>query len=61
MIASDSIEACSMKRSTTKQIAATDYKTNLDTNPNQLANFKSGPVQYFRIYPNATITQCFSG
>jgi hypothetical protein len=50
-----------MKRSTTKQIAATNYETNLDTDPNQLTNFKSGSVQYFRIYPNATITQCFSG
>jgi hypothetical protein len=61
MIASDSIKARRMKRRTTKQVTTADHKANLNANPNQLTNFKRGPVQYFRVYSNTTIPQRFSG
>jgi hypothetical protein len=61
MIASDSVKARRMKRRATKQVSTSDNKADLNSNPNQLTNFKCGPIQYFRVYPNATVTQCFSG
>jgi hypothetical protein len=61
VIASDSIKASRMERRATKQVSTTDNKADLNPNSNQLTDFKCGPVQYFRVYSNATITQCFSG
>jgi hypothetical protein len=61
MIASDSIKASLVKGRATKQVTTTDYKAYLNPNTNQLTNFKCSPIQYFRVYSNATITQRFPG
>ncbi|MNC31180.1 hypothetical protein D3C75_794940 [compost metagenome] len=51
VVASDAVHAGCTERRATEQVATADYQTDLNTDADQLANFKRHAIQHFRVDP----------